>query len=588
MLGPVFSWELVRAGRRRWHWWARALYVCLLLLFLWATFGDVTRFLGPEVSHRVFSEIGARFYQGVSYYQLLAVLLLAPVYAATSVCEEKTRRTLPYLLTSRLRDDEIVLGKIGLAVLRVWEVLLCGLPLCALCLLMGGVNPEFMFFDFLLAMAAAWASCALGVLTAILSRRLSEALLLVLLMQMLWYGLPAADFIARNAGRGFYIPAALLEMNAFKAIYQGQTPGAVDPWHGYIVCLTATTLFALSLSLAAWWVLRPAWQREEERRPIRLLLRRLRRPRPAQQVWDQPFLWRELRSRSATSVDRIVWALYLAVAVGVLIGIASSWEITVRTIRLSGTMMGMPPPSLMIALFTLPLYLIFLAFPYLAITGATAFAEERDGNHFDLLCITLLDQRHLVHAKAARLARVGLSIMALPMLLEVLLLAMGWTTWWALRFATLHCVAAGAFALILGMALSLRLAKTSQAIVLTLGLLLAIGSVGPLMTNFVVAEFEVPLIMTCPPAHCMFLSMADNLVEPQRFYHGITLEVLRAISLFYTLAYALGALVMYWWALQPAPPWRAEHPLWLSYAITESRRSLAAAPSVAPQPAESL
>src|SRR5688572_18198275 len=100
MLGPVFTWELVRAGRRRWHWWARVLYVCLLLLFLYASFGDVPRFSGPVVSHRVLSEIGARFYRGFSFYQLLAVLLLAPIYAATSVSDEKTRRTLPYLLTS--------------------------------------------------------------------------------------------------------------------------------------------------------------------------------------------------------------------------------------------------------------------------------------------------------------------------------------------------------------------------------------------------------------------------------------------------------------------------------------------------------
>jgi hypothetical protein len=285
-------------------------------------------------------------------------------------------------------------------------------------------------------------------------------------------------------------------------------------------------------------------------------------------------LWRELRSRGATSVDRIVWALYLAVALGVLTGIALNWEITVRTIRLSGTMIGMPPPSLMIAVFTLPFYLALLAFPYLAITGATAFAEERDGNHLDLLCITLLDQRDLVHAKAARLARAGLSIMALPILLEVLLLQMGWTTWWAMALTTLNCLAAAAFCLMLGMALSIRLAKTSQAIVVTLGLLLAIMSAGPFMTLLVnVRDSELPLVMTSPPVQCTFLSVADNVVEPERLPGRMTIEALRAICAFYTLAYAAGAIGMYCWALLPAPPWRDDESIWLSYAITGSGRS---------------
>ena len=60
MLGPVFAWELVRAGRRRWHWWGRVLFVGLLLVFLYATFGDVTQFASGLQSHQVMAEIGAR------------------------------------------------------------------------------------------------------------------------------------------------------------------------------------------------------------------------------------------------------------------------------------------------------------------------------------------------------------------------------------------------------------------------------------------------------------------------------------------------------------------------------------------------
>ena len=265
MLGPVFQWELVRSGRQPWHWWARVLYVGLLLFFLAAAFGDATRYAAGTQSHQMLAKIGQQFYGYFSLCQLLAVLLLAPIYAATSISEEKTRQTLQYLLTTQLREAEIVLSKIGMAVFRVWEVLLCGLPLCALSLLLGGVSPEAVLLDFLLALATAWASCALGVLWAVCVRRLVDVLFRVFAMQFLWYALPAIDWIARTAAMGFYIPRELQELNPFLAMYYSQTTGMAGAWELYAASLAGTGLCALVWSLLACRLLRPAWRRETER-----------------------------------------------------------------------------------------------------------------------------------------------------------------------------------------------------------------------------------------------------------------------------------------------------------------------------------
>jgi ABC-type transport system involved in multi-copper enzyme maturation permease subunit len=550
------------------------------LLFLYVTFGEVTGLNpGKEVSHRVLAEVGIRFYRAFRFYQLLAVLILSPVYAVTSISEEKVRRTLPYLLASRLRDDEIVLGKIGLAVLRVWEVLLCGLPLCALCLLLGGVTPEFMALDFVVAMSAALASCALGVLASILSRRLSEALLIVLLLQFVWYILPVADTIGRAAATGFYVPSELLELNGFVAIYRGQMAGAVGRWEAYGSSVAAMLICGYAWSFIAWFILRPAWRREEQGTSVSWLFKAIRRPRPVQKVWDQPWLWRELRSRRATSVDRIVWALYLFVAIGVLSGIAINWDTTVKILITPPA--SAPPPSLIIAMYSLILYVALLMLPYLAIVSATSFAEEHDGGHLDLLCITLLDQRDLVHAKLARLAILGAGIVAMPIVLETLILIMGWATVWAWLLTSLHCLAATAFWLTLGLAVSIHVQKTSKALILALSLVLAGMASGPLILSLIGHEEAAPLAMISTPFHCVFLQITDNHVEPERM-QSWTVESLRILSLLFTLGNVVGAIVCYVWALRPAPPWQAAHAFWLPDTITSPRPIRQRAPQPVP------
>ena len=209
-----------------------------------------------------------------------------------------------------------------------------------------------------------------------------------------------------------------------------------------------------------------------------------------------------------------------------------------------------------------------LALPFLAILGATAFAEERDGGHLDLLCITLLDQRDLVLAKAARLAGSGAWIIALPIALEGVIVAIGWGTSWAFVLTTLHCLAAAAFWLSLGMALSLRLAKTSQALITALTLVLVFMAAGPTLAALFANEINT-FAMSSTPLHCIFLQVVDNRVQPFYSSNGLTVEQVRVASLCYTLAHAIGAVALYCWTLRPAPPWRAAS--WLPYATTVTR-----------------
>jgi len=202
------------------------------------------------------------------------------------------------------------------------------------------------------------------------------------------------------------------------------------------------------------------------------------------------------------------------------------------------------------------LYLSFLALPYLAVSGATAFAEERDGNHFDLLCITLLDQRHLIQAKAARLLRLGLVMLLLPFVLQVLIWGLGWSRSSAVVLNVLHCLAAAAFWLMLGMAIGLRMAKTAQAVVLTVAIGFVIGILIPWVSMMIDENKLLPIALCCSPAQCMLVQMTDNRVEEIQPPGDMTLAHVRGLSLFYTLLYAVGAAAMYLWALRPYGPWQ--------------------------------
>jgi len=75
-----------------------------------------------------------------AYGLLVAVMLLAPVFPATSIVTERLRSTLPLLLNSPLKPAEIVIGKLIGTVGYTLLLLLLSLPAAAACYSMGGIN----------------------------------------------------------------------------------------------------------------------------------------------------------------------------------------------------------------------------------------------------------------------------------------------------------------------------------------------------------------------------------------------------------------------------------------------------------------
>src|SRR5436305_1279842 len=121
--GPVFDVELLTLARRKRYYAFRFLYG-LLLLFLIAqndpaVNGGYHVGASGELSIQELAEVGRMMFTTFAWSQAVVVLMITPALVAGVIADEKQRKTLHYLLSSRLTSGEIVLGKLCARMLTV-------------------------------------------------------------------------------------------------------------------------------------------------------------------------------------------------------------------------------------------------------------------------------------------------------------------------------------------------------------------------------------------------------------------------------------------------------------------------------------
>lgn len=149
-VGPHFFFDLKRLARRGRGFVLRVVYslflfVIMSTLFLMlesASVGQASspRNVGSSMTLGQMSRIGESITQILLYWQCLGILMIAPPYFTSAILEEKSKRTLELLLTTHVRDHEIILGILGSRLVHLLGVWLAGLPILALAQSMGGVN----------------------------------------------------------------------------------------------------------------------------------------------------------------------------------------------------------------------------------------------------------------------------------------------------------------------------------------------------------------------------------------------------------------------------------------------------------------
>ena len=79
-------------------------------------------------------------YIGMAVAQAVLLMFIVPSLTATSICSEREKQTLDILLSTRLSPFQIIIGKLLASSLKVIMLIVCTIPLYAICALIGGVK----------------------------------------------------------------------------------------------------------------------------------------------------------------------------------------------------------------------------------------------------------------------------------------------------------------------------------------------------------------------------------------------------------------------------------------------------------------
>jgi ABC-type transport system involved in multi-copper enzyme maturation permease subunit len=184
VLGPLFYYDAIRLARRGRSSLVRTLYLLGILgaiglvYYRYFPVSDIASlFLGrmqPIPLGRL-AHLNQSIVQSVFVVQTIAVLLFTPGYLAGTIAEEREAGTLPLLFTTHLTDREIILGKLFARLAHIALVLLGTLPVLALLLLWGGVDPALLTAGFAATFLSLFSVGSWSILCSVLSRSVFTA-----------------------------------------------------------------------------------------------------------------------------------------------------------------------------------------------------------------------------------------------------------------------------------------------------------------------------------------------------------------------------------------------------------------------------
>jgi ABC-type transport system involved in multi-copper enzyme maturation permease subunit len=192
-VAAVMRYELITTSRRGRYFLARLVYGLVLLFLLFLNFAQWEAMYprgGTIDEVRAFAE--STFFK-FGQAQGIAILCLIPALVAGVIADEYQRKTLHYLLASRLSSAEIVLGKLGGRLMQIGMFVALGLPIvCLLGLLYGGLNPVNVAMVYGGSFTMVLFVSGLSILISTLARRPREAILAAYSVEATWLiGSPA-------------------------------------------------------------------------------------------------------------------------------------------------------------------------------------------------------------------------------------------------------------------------------------------------------------------------------------------------------------------------------------------------------------
>jgi ABC-type transport system involved in multi-copper enzyme maturation permease subunit len=517
---PMFNAEARMSARRRPTFQVRAVYGALLLAFFWIFQLNHEGWLaGRPLSKKELAQFAEAAFEWLAVGQALIVLAIVPALVAGTVAEERSRRTLPGLLASRLSSAAIILDKLAARMLHVGVILTVGLPITFLLGLLGGVDPRSAVYAYGGTFSTAFFLAALSLLVSVYARGPRGAVLLVYLIEVVWLVVPWLANFATVTGAWAWL-GALAPVNdwilpstplslfapATSSAWSGQGPiswllsrvrmippvnlaaggggpGVLTVPLGQMVGLQLA--YGTTFLVCAAWRLRPVARRLADGPRRRALNARIRgRSRPA--CGDDPMLWKERYSQDDRPARLIVWMGMLVFATFFVLrsheAFTHNYRLALDELFMYGYGTGGPDGSGVstragfmnnLADYSVMLYIVALV--AVAVQSATGVTSEREARTWDGLLGTPLEPAEVVRAKVLGALVPRRALLLLVLIPWLVGLAVGALHPVGLLLAVAGLAAFLWFASALGILFSLRSSSSRQALVRTLGVLLVLN-----------------------------------------------------------------------------------------------------------------
>lgn len=205
---------VLREGRARWRgaraFWLALGYAGFLAFTLCWNYSDSqgrASYGGSAMdSFGAAARLGHELFAVLCYCQVGAWLLIAPALTASSLAGERERGLLEGLLLSHLTPAQIVRGKMASALGLIVLLALAGLPVTAVCFLLGGVSPGELAGALAIQLATAISGASIGMAASAVHRRSNAAGGGAIGGVLLWMGATGAAAIGLSI---FSLPARL-------------------------------------------------------------------------------------------------------------------------------------------------------------------------------------------------------------------------------------------------------------------------------------------------------------------------------------------------------------------------------------------
>lgn len=510
-IGPVFTREAITAPRRPQFFVARVLLVAALLglaLTAWQVFVGSSGGAGELDGPGDLARFGRVVFELLTPLVLTVAVLFSALFSAAAVSQEKSKGTLLLLLLTDLSNSELVIGRLLASLLTVLVSTLAVAPFFLLIALLGGVDHWQIAWALAVTIAAALAAGSLGSTLALWREKTFQALALTAIGLVLWLAL--GEVIASGAfGR------QLLGMNA------DDFAARVSPWRALTAAMEprwgrAPALFGINQPMAtgaesaAWFVavglglaallnfisvaMVRVWNPSRELRATpasaassapraraiaetisptlhdesAVVVGKARgqdaavhhaggKSRP---VWDNPVLWREVRTWAYGKKVLLVKAAYLVIfAVCALATVQALGDP-------SAARSAIPPAAIPMA----PLLVVSLVL--INALSVTSLTGERDGKSLDLLLATDLSPKELILGKLGGAFWNSREMIVLPLLLCGYLGWVGALSGWELGVLIACVVVMDIFAAVLGLHAAMIYSSSRKAIGVSVGTLL--------------------------------------------------------------------------------------------------------------------